>query len=148
VHTCVFYVELAAHIVADQPVPAAITRVAGPAVPAEQPLETRRPASDGLTLGLWASPSRPASPSCWASPPPPRALPSSQRPRDWSGCATASMPSQTRDIASSTSPTPAWPSPSHCSRPACRTRALTSPVELETPTCPPDKVHRPAAVAS
>ncbi|HZA78463.1 MAG TPA: hypothetical protein VE623_18940, partial [Acidimicrobiales bacterium] len=44
----------AAHIVAEQPVAAAITRIAGLAVPAEQPLETGRQAPDGLTLGLWA----------------------------------------------------------------------------------------------
>lgn len=54
IHDCVAYVELAAHIVAEQPVAAAITRIAGLAVPAEQPLETGRQAPDGLTLGLWA----------------------------------------------------------------------------------------------
>jgi pyridoxamine 5'-phosphate oxidase family protein len=37
VHACVAYVELAAHIVAEQPVPAAITRVAGLAVPPRKP---------------------------------------------------------------------------------------------------------------
>lgn len=41
-------------MVAEQPVAAAIGRVTGRAVPAEQPLETGRSASDGLTLGLWA----------------------------------------------------------------------------------------------
>jgi hypothetical protein len=33
---------------------AAIAHVAGLVDPAEQPLETGRPAADGLTLGLWA----------------------------------------------------------------------------------------------
>jgi hypothetical protein len=54
VHACVAYVELAAQMVAEQPVPAAIAKVAGIAVPDDQPLETGRQTADGLTLGLWA----------------------------------------------------------------------------------------------
>lgn len=54
VSACVAYVELAARIVADQPEPAAIADVTGLSGPAEQPLETGRHATDGLTLGLWA----------------------------------------------------------------------------------------------
>jgi hypothetical protein len=54
VDACVAYVELAAHIVADQPVPAALADVAGLSIPADQPLETGRPATDGLALALWA----------------------------------------------------------------------------------------------
>jgi hypothetical protein len=54
VDACAAYVQLAAQLVAEQPVPTAIATVPGLAVPAEQPLETGHPATDGLALGLWA----------------------------------------------------------------------------------------------
>ena len=54
VDACVAYVNLAAHIVAHQPVRAAIADVTDLSVPAEQPLETGCHATDGLTLGGWA----------------------------------------------------------------------------------------------
>jgi hypothetical protein len=50
----VAYVVLAAELVACQPVLASIDEVTDLALPADQPLETGRPASDGLAVGLWA----------------------------------------------------------------------------------------------
>jgi hypothetical protein len=54
VNACTAYVHLAAQLVAEQPVPAAIATFPGLAVPAEQPLETGHPARDALALGIWA----------------------------------------------------------------------------------------------
>jgi hypothetical protein len=130
IHVCAAYVELAAQIVAEQPVPAAIAHVAGLVVPAEQPPETGRPAADGLTLGLWAL-TQPASfgellgkLAATSSPPVVAAAAGLVGLRDGLDAIPAAWyPS---------SPTPAWPSRSPCNSPGRRMRALTLPVEPET----------------